>query len=278
MKHEELHWKSADGLDIYGQYWRTDGPEKGLIALVHGFGEHSGRYGHVAAAFNGRGYSVFTFDHRGHGKSGGQRGHTPSYEHLMKDLDIFLDKAADLFPGVPVILYGHSMGGNIVTNYLLSREPELAGAVVTGPFYRTAEPPPAFQIALGKVMDRIWGAFPDRAKLDASFISRDREVVDRYTNDPMVHNKISARMGLALIDRGAYAIEHASEIGLPLYIIHGSDDKLTDPQGSRDFVKNAGDNVKLEILDGFYHEVHNDPGKEGVLDKIIAWCDQLLSD
>ena len=92
MNHDTLQWKSTDNLEIFGQYWKTGESEKAVIALVHGFGEHSGRYGHVAEAFNKRGYSVIAFDHRGHGKSKGQRGHTPDYEHLMKDLDVFMDK------------------------------------------------------------------------------------------------------------------------------------------------------------------------------------------
>jgi len=276
MKHETINWRSDDGLKIFGQYWTTEGTEKGVIALVHGFGEHSGRYEHVAKAFAQRGYSTFSFDHRGHGRSGGQRGHTPSYEHLMDDVDLFLDKVRDNFPDMPVILYGHSMGGNIVVNNMLRHDPEIDGAIVTGPFFRTSEPPPAFQVALGKFMDKIWGAFPDKARLDANHISRDKAVVEKYVNDPMVHNKISARMGLALLASGEYAIEHAAEIELPLFIIHGADDHLTDHKGSIDFKANAGENVKLDILNGFYHEVHNEPEKADVLNSIIDWCDELL--
>jgi alpha-beta hydrolase superfamily lysophospholipase len=272
-----MQWKTADELEIFGQSWRTESEEKALIALVHGFGEHSGRYGHVAEAFNKRGYSVFAFDHRGHGKSAGQRGHTPDYEHLLRDLDIFLDMARDLFPGTPIILYGHSMGGNIVTNYVISRAPDILGAVVTGPFYRTAEPPPAFQMMLGRMMNKIWGAFPDRAKLDANHISRDVEVVKKYVDDPMVHDKISARMGLSLIEYGQYAVDHAAEVNMPFFILHGGEDYLTDCEASRDFKARAGENVVLEVLDGFYHEIHNDPGKEHVISKIIDFCDSLTN-
>lgn len=276
MKHQELHWKTRDGLKIFGQLWKTDGPEKAIIALVHGFGEHSNRYHHVAEAFCDHNYSMIAMDHRGHGKSEGQRGHTPSYESLMQDIDILLEQAADHFPDTPVILYGHSMGGNIVTNYLLQRNQNVLAAVVTGPFYRTAEPPPAYQMALGKLMNKVWGAFPDKAKLDAHQISRDKAVVDKYVADPLVHNKISARMGLSLIEMGEYAIQHASDLDIPFYIIHGDADGLTDVDGSRAFAANSGENVKLNVLPGFYHEVHNDPGKEEILDNIIAWCDQQI--
>lgn len=278
MKHESLKWKSADGLEIFGQYWKTDQPERAVVALVHGFGEHSGRYGHVAAAFAARGYSTFTFDHRGHGKSAGQRGHTPSYDHLLDDVGEMLDKVRDLFPDLPVVLYGHSMGGGIVVNYLLRRHPEVACAVVTGPFFRTTTPPPGFQIALGKLMNNIWGAFPDKARLDPGHISRDKDVVKRYVDDPLVHNKISARMGLSLLDAGEYALQHAAEIAVPLYILHGESDYLTDSAASKAFKAAANDLVKLDVLPGLYHEIHNEPEKDDVLRRIMDWCDQFTAE
>jgi alpha-beta hydrolase superfamily lysophospholipase len=278
MKHETIKWRSVDDLEIFGQFWKTGQTEKGVIALVHGFGEHSSRYEHVAQAFGEKGYSMFAFDHRGHGLSEGQRGHTPSYDHLMGDVDIFLEKVRDIFPDVPVLLYGHSMGGNIVANHLIRRKPEIKGAIITGPFFRTTNPPPAFQIALGKMMNKIWGAFPDKVKLDPNDLSRDKQVVEKYINDPMVHNKISARMGLTLIANGEYAIEHASEIQLPLIILHGADDNVTACSGSKEFVSRAGDNVSLVLLPDLYHEIHNEPEKADVLKRIIDWCDDLLDE
>jgi acylglycerol lipase len=276
MQHETIKWKSNDGIEIFGQYWKTEQEEKAVIALVHGFGEHSSRYDHVAAMFNNNGYSVFAIDHRGHGKSGGQRGHTPSYDHFMQDLDLMLQKIHDLFPQQKVIIYGHSMGGGIVTNYLIRKKPDVIGAIVTGPFYRTAEPPPAFQLFLGKLMVNIWGAFPDKAKVPAEYISRDTEVVNKYKNDPLVHNKMSAMLGISLLETGEYAIEHAKEIEVPLLVLHGESDKLTDYKGSVAFKANAGSNVSLETFPGLYHEIHNEPEKQMVFDKIIAYCDKLI--
>ena len=276
MKHEILKWKSNDGLDIFGQYWKTDIEEKAVIALVHGFGEHSGRYEHVAKMFGKNGYSVFALDHRGHGQSGGQRGHTPTYEHLMDDLNNFILKAHDLFPQQKIILYGHSMGGGIVTNYLIRNKPEVIGAIVTGPFYRTAEPPPAFQLFLGKIMQNVWGAFPDKAKVPPEYISRDSEVVNKYKNDPLVHNKMSAKLGMSLLSTGEYAIEHAKEVEVPLLVLHGEQDKLTDYKASVDFKANANENVTLETFPNLYHEIHNEPEKQMIFDKIIAFCENLL--
>lgn len=276
MKHETIKWKSNDGLEIFGQYWKTDLPEKAVIALVHGFGEHSGRYHHVAEMFGKNGYSVFALDHRGHGQSKGQRGHTPTYDHLMDDLDVFLDKTNDLFPDAKIILYGHSMGGGIVTNYLIRRKPEVLGSIVTGPFYRTAEPPPAFQLFLGKIMQNVWGAFPDKAKVPAEYISRDSDVVKKYEKDPLVHNKMSAKLGMSLLSSGEYAIEHAAEVEVPLLVLHGEEDKLTDYKASIDFKTNAKENVELETFPKLYHEIHNEPEKAMIFEKIIAFCEKLI--
>ncbi len=277
MRHETLKWKSKDGLDIFGQHWKTDDVQKAVIALVHGYGEHSSRYEHVAEMFCKNGYSVFALDHRGHGLSGGQRGHTPNYEMIMSDLDIFLKKTKDVFPEANIILYGHSMGGGFVTNYLIRRQPDLLGSIVTGPFYRTAEPPPAFQLFLGKIMQNIYGAFPDKTKVPPEYISRDKAVVEKYINDPLVHNNMSAKLGMSLLETGEYAIEHADEVKLPLYILHGEVDKLTDCQASIEFKSKAGDNVILETFPRMYHELHNEPEKEEIFAKIITYCDNLVA-
>lgn len=275
MKHENLKWTSKDGLSIFGQVWKTDEDQKAVIALVHGYGEHSGRYHHVAEMFCQNGYSVIALDHRGHGQSGGQRGHTPNYELLMSDIDIFLEKTRDIFPAAKIILYGHSMGGGIVVNYLIRHQPDILASIVTGPFFRTAEPPPAFQLFLGRIMQNIWGAFPDKAKVPPEYISRDKEVVQKYINDPLVHNNMSAKLGMSLLETGEYAIEHAAEVKVPLYILHGEEDKLTDYNASKDFYAKAGNNVTLETFPKMYHELHNEPEKEEIFANIIAYCDQL---
>jgi acylglycerol lipase len=273
MKHIEHTWHSFDGLLLYAQSWQPDSEDiKAVICLVHGHGEHSSRYTHVARMFCDNGYAVLAADLRGHGRSKGQRGHTPNYDALMNDVELLLQKADALFPGKKKIIYGHSMGGNIVTNFLLRRHADIITGIVTGPFFRLAFQPPAFQLWLGKNMNKIWGAFPDRTKLNAEHISRDKEVVMKYKEDPMVHDKISARMGMALIETGEWAIEHAAELPIELLILHGTGDQLTSHLGAEAFAKNAGGKVKYVSLEGLYHEVHNEPEKQQVFQTIIEWC------
>jgi alpha-beta hydrolase superfamily lysophospholipase len=277
MKHEELTWNTFDGLLTYAQYWKQDsGDCKAVICLVHGHGEHSSRYGHVAKMFTDHGYAVIAFDLRGHGLTKGQRGHTPTYDALLNDVELLLAKADSLFPGKKKIIYGHSMGGNIVTNYLLRRHPDVVAGIATGPFFRLAFQPPAFQLWLGKNMNKIWGAFPDHSKLNPDHISKDKEVVRKYKEDPLVHDNISARLGMSLIESGEWAIAHAHELKVPLLVMHGTDDQLTSAAGSEAFARNAGKMVKYLPFQGMYHEIHNEPDKASVFKAMIEWCDQHI--
>ena len=143
MQHIEFAQQAPDGVQFYFQSWQPETPAKAIACLVHGLGEHSGRYAHVGAALNVAGYALLGFDLRGHGKSGGPRGHTPSYETLMDDIGRLLAEARQRYPGQPQFLYGHSLGGNLVLNYALRRKPGLAGVIATSPAIRTATPPPA---------------------------------------------------------------------------------------------------------------------------------------
>ena len=134
MQTLEWNWKSSDGIEMYSRGWLPAGKPKAAIVLVHGHGEHVGRYEHVGAALTGGGYALLGFDLRGHGRSGGPRGHTPSYEAYMDDIAAFLAQAGERHPGLPRFLYGHSLGGNLVLNYVLRRRPDLTGVIVTGPW------------------------------------------------------------------------------------------------------------------------------------------------
>ncbi|KPV48748.1 hypothetical protein SE17_36400, partial [Kouleothrix aurantiaca] len=156
MKQFDWARTSADGIRLHLQSCEPDAPPRAAVTLVHGYGEHSGRYRHVAAALADAGFALVTGDHRGHGKSGGARGHTPSYEHILDDIGAMLEAAHARFPGLPQFIYGHSMGGNFTLNYVLRRRPQLAGVVATGPWLRLAFEPPRWQVTLARVMDRVY--------------------------------------------------------------------------------------------------------------------------
>ena len=221
MKHTEFKFKTFDGLLLFSQSWQPEGRTRAVICLVHGIGEYSGRYVHVADRLTQAGYAIFTFDLRGHGKSEGLRGHTPSYEALMQDISSLLETANKQFPQLPVFLCGHSLGGNLVLNYVLRRQPHLKGVIATAPWLRLAFEPPASKIALGKMTDCIWPSFSQKSGLDTKALSRDLEVVHSYKNDPLVHDRISARMFISAYQAGQWALEHASKFSLPLLLMQG---------------------------------------------------------
>lgn len=278
MSKQILSWKTLDGIDIHGVHWSIpSGVDlKGVICLVHGFGEHCERYGHVAEVFNNNGYALVAYDQRGHGKSKGQRGHTPSYNHLLDDVDLLFKKVDELYPGAEKIIYGHSMGGGVVANYLIRRKSDVVAGILSAPLFITGTPPPPFLLALGKFMNNIWGAFPNKAPLDANDISRDKAEVKKYMQDPLNHKNMSARLGMSILDNGQYAIDHASEIHIPVLVLHGTADKLTSCEGSRQFKFNAGNRAKMIEYNGFYHELHNEPEKEQVFSDILEWCNDLV--
>jgi alpha-beta hydrolase superfamily lysophospholipase len=275
MKTFEWKWKSRDGLEMYAHGWAPENP-KAVVVLVHGHGEHINRYPHVADALVNAGYAIQGFDARGHGQSGGQRGHTPAYESLMDDITDFITDAEKRYPTLPVFLYGHSMGGNEVINYVLRTPNKLKGVIATGPWLKLAFEPPAMQVTLGKMMNSIYPAFSQTSGLEQSALSHDPEVTRAYAADPLVHDKISARLFMAMYTSGLWALEHAAELKIPMLLMHGSADRLTSAKASEEFAQKAGKIVTLRIWDGFYHEIHNEPEKAEVLKVMVDWLDKQM--
>lgn len=278
MKHTEFKFRTFDGLQLFGQSWQPEDQSRAVVCLIHGLGEHSGRYAHVADSLTQAGYTLISFDLRGHGRSEGQLGHSPSYEALLNDIDFLLGEAEQHFSQLPRFLYGHSLGGNLVLNYVLRRKPELKGVVTTGPWIRLAFELPAFKVILVKVTNQIWPSFSQISGLDTKAISRDPEVVRAFENDPLVHYHISARMFISIYQAGQWVLEHASELPIPLLLMHGGDDKLSSVEASREFADKITKNCTLKIWDGLYHEIHNEPEKEEVFKFLIDWLDKEVSE
>jgi alpha-beta hydrolase superfamily lysophospholipase len=276
MKTREWKWTSHDGLEMYAQSWEPDEDPKAVVCLVHGLGEHSGRYAHAGKAFTEAGFALAGFDLRGHGKSGGPRGHTSSYEALMDDIGKFIGLIANDYSQLPRFLYGHSLGGNQVINFALRRNSELLGVIATGPWLELAFQPPPSKVMLGKIMNTIFPGFAQASGLETSALSHDAEVVKAYENDPLVHDRISARLFVNTFDTGLWALNHAEEIPMPLLLMHGGADRITSPEASRQFAESAGEKVTLRIWDDLYHEIHNEPEKGEVFEFMIDWMNSQL--
>jgi alpha-beta hydrolase superfamily lysophospholipase len=272
----EWHWNTHDGLELFSRSWEPASTPKAVLCLVHGIGEHTNRYRHVAGALVDAGYALAGFDLRGHGLSEGQRGHAPSLEHFMDDVTAFLEQVERRCPGLPKVPYGHSLGGNLVANYVLRRKPPIPGAIVTGPNFRLAFEPPAAKIALGRMMSNLSPTYSQATGLETAALSRVADVVNAYVTDPLVHDRITASMFVAIMDAGEWALEHAAELSIPMLLMHGSADRLTSAPASQEFARRAGDKVTLKLWDGFYHEIHNEPEQAEVFAAMVTWLDKVL--
>jgi alpha-beta hydrolase superfamily lysophospholipase len=277
MKTFETSWDSRDGIKFHVRGWEPDGGPKAVVCLVHGLGEHIGRYDHVAAALTRAGYGMIGFDLRGHGRSGGPRGHSPSLEAYMTDIGLLLEQAAQRYPNLPRFLYGHSLGGLLTLTYVLLRKPSVEGVVVTSPGLRSPLQEQKVKVALAKLLGAVIPTLSLRSGLDPATISHDPEVVAAYVKDPLVHDLTTTGFGRAALQAVDYAFAHAAEFPVPLLIMHGTADRLAYAAGSEEFARLAGAGTTLKLWDGLYHETHNEPEQAVVLGFMIDWLDARLS-
>lgn len=271
MTEKEFSWKTIDDIELYGKYWATEGHVDAVVCLVHGMGEHCNRYAHLGKFLAEDHIALIGFDHRGHGKSGGKRGHTPSYDHLLQGVDELVDKAMEFFPETPIFLYGHSMGGNLVLNYALQRKPQINGVIASSPWIKLAFDPPKIQVKMGKLVNKIYPAFTQSTNLDTKAISRIEEEVKKYEEDPLVHDNISTMFFLSAYEQGLWALKHAGEFTLPLLIYHGTGDQLTSYKATEAFANKVNNDVTFKLFEGAFHEIHNDLDQKELFELMKSW-------
>lgn len=249
---------------------------RALILMVHGHGEHIQRYEHWAELFNENNIGFTGVDLPGHGRSDGKRGHIRDEALLNEMLDVMLGETGKTFSGVPVFLYGHSLGGVIVLNYLLKKNPKIKGAIVTSPALRLAFEPGKAKIALAGMMKNILPGLIQPTGLPVEYLSHDQAVIERYVNDPLVHGKISVALFHAWMSSSDYILSHAAELKIPLLLLHGSEDLVCSIKGSNEFTSSNTGAVTLKVWEGGYHELHNEPFKKEVFDYILNWINKKL--
>lgn len=266
---------AADGANIALRDWplAQDAASRGMLLVLHGLGEHSGRYGHLARQLNGWGFSVCGFDQYGHGESDGPRGALSSPTRLLDDLaDVVARTRAALPPALPLILLGHSMGGLVSCLAVASRPLGLQGLVLSSP---ALDPGLSrFQKLLLSLLLRVAPDLRVGNGLDARFISHDPEVVAAYRADPLVHDRITARLARFIADGGQAVQTHARQWALPTLLMYAGRDRLVDPQGSRDFAAAAPSAVvSVRCFPDLYHEIFNEAEAGPVFDCLKAWLD-----
>ncbi len=269
------------GTTLCGYHWPATTSGNGVaIGIIHGLGEYAGRYDDVAAYYNKLGYDVFGYDHEGHGESLGARGTIRSWTSFLGGINSFIhaiEQTADSAP--QLVLYGHSMGGLLLLDYLVSR-PEahrLAAATVTAPALQLSKPPSVLLQKLAGLAERI---APDVTKangLEQAALSRDAGVVSYYSIDPLVHDRVSMRLGAQLLAVPKRLLAGPVEIPVPLLLMHGTADRITHPNGSQAFSELAQGDVSLRLWQDHYHELHNEPTKEEVFDYTSAWLASKLN-
>lgn len=271
MKVLELKWNSSDNLRFYVKVWEPEERPQAVISLVHGIGEHINRYDHWASAFVDEGYAVIGFDQRGHGKSEGKRGFVPSYEALLQDIELLIEKSRERYPNIPNVLFGQSLGGNLVINYALRKEIKPTCVIASSPWLRLAYDIPVFQEKLGRVLMKIVPGLVQKSNFNLDDLSKDQEVIKRYIEDPLVHNKVSLNLGFLSIDAGLWALENADKLNIPLLLMHGGSDKITSHKASIEFSEKSKSFSSLKIWKDLKHELHNEPEKQKVFNFVLNW-------
>jgi alpha-beta hydrolase superfamily lysophospholipase len=248
-----------------------------VILFVHGLGEHIGRYQEYFEFFQEHDIACVGIDLRGHGKSEGKQGHVNRYEDFLDDVEEYASYVKKSFPDIPLFLYGHSMGGNIALNYLIRRNPSMIKAgIITSPWLSLRVKPSSLKLLLAKIMQHLFPAYSESNALDPAHLSHDPEVEKKYKEDPLVHEKISAGCFASCVKAGEYAMRHASELKIPILLIHGGADPITSPSSSKSFAEANKDKVTLKIYDHMLHETHNETDKEVVYKDVLSWLNKQL--
>ncbi len=264
----EFRLRGAGGTELAVQVWETDGP-RGIVVLSHGFGEHIGRYGHVAARLNDAGFLVVGPDHHGHGHSSGHRGMV-DFARSVADLDSVVLSQREVHPQLPIVLLGHSMGGALALRYAVVHQDRLAGLILSAPLV-TVDAHPLVKLA-GAIIARICPRLP-LVELDPALVSRDPAVVAAYEADPLVrHQPIPAGTALEFVRHAGTILDAAEDISLPTLLLWGTADGLCPPAGARalaDALESAS--LSTRSFAGLFHEIFQEPERDVVLDAMVTW-------
>ena len=275
MTESTVSLQTADGLTLEVRRWREDTvPHQWTFVVVHGLGEHSGRYQHLAAWFTPLGATVYAMDQRGHGRSGGKRGHAPGLNALLDDIDMVVVRArAD--DGDPLVLVGHSFGGLLAIAYALKHADHIDRAIFSAPLLMVKQKVPAWKRALSTVLPKVAPGMSFSNEVDANLLSHDPGIARAYRSDPLVHDRITAGLYADTIARGEEFITRAPDLRVPFLLMQGRDDRIVDPLGSqRFFARAAAPDRAFCLYPGLYHEIFNEIGHEKVFQDIESWLTQ----
>ena len=272
MNHQEGFFEGVRNTRIYHQCWLPESDPKAVLMIVHGLGEHSGRYLNVVNHFVPMGFAVYGMDHPGHGKSDGTRKYVDRFEDFIENVKAYFDRIQGWQVDKPIFLVGHSLGGLIGAVYLLDHQAGLKGAILSGPSVKIPDNISPITVFIGKMLVALMPKL-GLLKTAPEGVSRDPAVVQAYIDDPLVSKrKTTARLAAEILKAMQRVSREAGRITLPILILQGGADWIVDPAGAKmlyDSVSSADKEIK--IYDGLYHEVYNEPEHPKVLQDVEQW-------
>jgi alpha-beta hydrolase superfamily lysophospholipase len=262
---------------MFRRDWQPASHPRAAIVLVHGFGEHSGRYQNVGMALSATGYAVHAYDLRGHGQSPGKRGHIDGWKDYREDLAEMVRTVRDRHPGLPLFLYGHSMGALVAAEFTLSTPGAVDGLILSATPLLPVDVASPVKVAVARALSRVLPRFSLKLGLDAAHLSRDPAVVRAYQLDPLVHGAATARWGSETLRITGWIRDHVSEISAPVLIIHGAADRIASAAGSQALHEAvANSDKRLIVYPESFHEPHNDVGHDARVRDVGNWIDAHL--
>lgn len=272
VRHTSSQFDGADGERLHLQSWLPVDEPAAVLAVVHGYGEHGGRHGRLAAAVAPQGYAVYAYDLRGHGLSTGDRGRIRRFTDYLDDTALFLDVVRAAQPDRPVFLLGHSLGGLIAATFAMRRPDSLEALILSSPFLHLVMDVPLSKRIGALLLSALAPGFNIGNTVQAADLSHDQSVVDAYVTDPLVHHVAPARWATEMLAAQSAALSAAPSLTLPLLLLYADADAIADPVASREFFAAAGSADKtLKCYEGFYHELFNESGNDAVVADLVSW-------
>ncbi|PIR21090.1 MAG: lysophospholipase [Deltaproteobacteria bacterium CG11_big_fil_rev_8_21_14_0_20_47_16] len=272
------HFTTLDGLKLFYQWWSPDKP-KAVLVLVHGMGDHSGRYGPFIRYFVERGYAVALYDQRGHGRSGGERGHAEQFQNFLQDLSLFIQATKDRFPNLPFFLLGHSFGGQVALNFVVRYAKGLRGVILSSPNIQLKLPVPGWKKKVANWAKNSMKHVKLSHAIDAKMLTHDDAVADAYNHDPLVFSFVTAGLGAIVMQNLEIMMALASRVHLPALFLHAGQDEVCDPAGTKAFYQRVPIAKKRFIrYDDMRHEILNEVDRNRVFADIETWLEEQLKE
>jgi len=274
-QYRHSYFTTGDNKKLYEQEWVPEEAPVSVVLFVHGLGSHGSRLDHWAERFADRQIAFHTYDQRGHGKSDGKRGHPKNISFLVEDVGTMISRLRSRYPGIPLVLYGHSLGGVVAINYVISTTYTADALIASSPWLKLVKAPSKAELRLMQPLMTLFPGLTLSNRLDPADISTDPAEVEKYRKDPLVHDRICLGLVKSTMDAGDNALRNVYKINCPFLIMHGTGDRITSHRTSENYVMNTSDRTRLKLWPGAAHELHHEPIREDVFNYIMQWLDEL---